>query len=391
MKRKNLNLLTTFMILIILFLFETSYSYEVKIYHVKSSEGGYDFYGENSYPIECWIKISFPKLENLKLEVNTLFSTSLKSGTKRKLIFRARPVSKRKRYGMRYSYTYMKGNPSRAHHDNTYKYVFPFSHGTKHKLSQGYKGSVTHSGENEYALDFPMDIGTQVIASRDGVVVEVKEDSNIGGMDKKYDKHGNYVLIYHNDGTFANYVHLKQNGSLVKVGDKVVQGQRIGLSGNTGRSSGPHLHFSISKPEFNNKRSSIPVKFLNYDGKAIDPVEGRYYYSTHYEKKGFKVFLGRNISNMQYNNYYKKINFTGKIKFRTRAIDDTILVFFRNGTKSKLSLEANFKLNNLFPSKKIPVKKFVKALSEVYLCFLKPIDNKKGYSLSTYARYKIEN
>ena len=52
-------------------------------------------------------------------------------------------------------------------------------------------------------------------------------------------------MIKHADDTFGVYWHMKHNGVLVKVGDKVKQGDDIARSGNTGNSSGPHLHFDV--------------------------------------------------------------------------------------------------------------------------------------------------
>lgn len=93
-----------------------------------------------------------------------------------------------------------------------------------------------------------MNVGQTVCAMRDGIVVGVKQDSNRGGRNKKYYNDANYILIYHEDGAFTQYVHLKYKGSLVKIGDKVKKSQPIGYSGNTGFSTGPHLHFGVFKP-----------------------------------------------------------------------------------------------------------------------------------------------
>ncbi len=73
----------------------------------------------------------------------------------------------------------------------------------------------------------------------------IKDDSSIGGYDKKFLNHANYVCIYHADGTVANYAHLNTKGVVVKEGDFVNQGQLIAYSGNTGYADGPHLHFEL--------------------------------------------------------------------------------------------------------------------------------------------------
>ncbi|MFI9171119.1 M23 family metallopeptidase [Streptomyces lincolnensis] len=104
----------------------------------------------------------------------------------------------------------------------------------------------THSGQ-----DFAVSSGTRVVAAHGGTVA--KAGSNGAGDGPAY---GNAVVIKHGNGTYSQYAHLSRVD--VKVGQIVRTGQRIALSGNTGNSSGPHLHFEI--------RTSA-----NY-GSAIDPV-----------------------------------------------------------------------------------------------------------------------
>ena len=96
-----------------------------------------------------------------------------------------------------------------------------------------------------HALDFTMEIGTPICAARDGLILFVKENSNKGGKTFKFQEYGNNITIYHEDGTMANYFHIKKGGSKVKEGDRVKAGDVIALSGNTGWSSGPHLHFQV--------------------------------------------------------------------------------------------------------------------------------------------------
>ena len=106
-----------------------------------------------------------------------------------------------------------------------------------------------HFAHFKYAIDFGLAEGTEIIASKSGIVVDVKVDSNKGGMSQKYSdlKYLNYITLRHSNGELSQYAHLKYKGALVKLGDKVKAGQPIALSGNTGFSTEPHLHFQVFK------------------------------------------------------------------------------------------------------------------------------------------------
>lgn len=122
--------------------------------------------------------------------------------------------------------------------------------------NSGGRWSRGHTG-----VDFPARVGTPVAAAGHGTVV--KAGPRGGGDGKAY---GNAVVIKHAGGTFSQYAHLLKVE--VKVGDTVRAGQRIGLSGNTGNSTGPHLHFEIRTTP--NYGSAIdPVKFLRRQGVSL--------------------------------------------------------------------------------------------------------------------------
>ena len=134
-------------------------------------------------------------------------------------------------------------------YDTTYNYSLPFEKGKRYRIMQGHFGNFSHNSNfSKYAIDFRMDIGQPICAMRDGIVIRVKQNSNEGGSDRKYLDKGNYILIYHKDGTFSQYVHLMYKGAIVRKNDSVKKGQRIGYSGNTGFSTAPHLHFGVFKP-----------------------------------------------------------------------------------------------------------------------------------------------
>lgn len=134
--------------------------------------------------------------------------------------------------------------------DTSFVYTLPFEKDKKHLLVQGYFSHFSH--KERAALDFKMKRGTAVCAARDGVVVRVKEDGDKGGWNKKYRPYGNVIVIQHTDGSRAGYWHLQYNGAWVNVGDTVKQGQVIGLSGKTGYTLFPHLHFIVWR--FNNNQ-----------------------------------------------------------------------------------------------------------------------------------------
>jgi len=177
-----------------------------------------------------------------------------------------------------YSYTnYYKLGSSTARHDDSYVYQLPYAPGDKYKVTQAYNGKFSHKGSNQYAIDWQMAQGTLVYAARGGVVVKVKDGSDKGGTSIDFDRYNNYVLIRHDDGTLGHYCHLQKNGMLVKVGQIVAAGDAIAHSGNTGFSSGPHLHFCVFQTKNGRERVSIPVKFKTANDTAITLVSGRSY------------------------------------------------------------------------------------------------------------------
>lgn len=147
----------------------------------------------------------------------------------------------------------------------SFAYTLPYEKGRSFLLVQAYQSKLfSHKGE--FALDFKMKKGTKICAARGGVVVEVREDSRKSGIKSKYLSEGNHVIIKHEDGTYANYWHLKYNGALVNTGDTVEQGQMIALAGKTGYAAFSHLHFEVTT-QFSPGQNQIPTQFVTKKGK----------------------------------------------------------------------------------------------------------------------------
>jgi murein DD-endopeptidase MepM/ murein hydrolase activator NlpD len=149
--------------------------------------------------------------------------------------------------------------------------------GTSFKVTQGYRGSFSHTGPDEFATDWKMPEGTAVYAARDGVVVGVRDDSEKGGAHRKYEDCANMVTVQHSDGTMAHYCHLQARSAKIRVGQKVRVGDLLALSGNTGFTSGPHLHFAVFKTRNGLGRETIPVKFRTADATGVTLLSGKSY------------------------------------------------------------------------------------------------------------------
>lgn len=155
-------------------------------------------------------------------------------------------------------------------HTGDNNYHLPYLDGAAYPVLQTENGSFSHYGDNAYSIDFDMPEGTPIAAMRNGTVLFVKQDSNKGGSDRKtYENKGNYIWIIHDDGTLANYYHLRQNGAVVKTGDRVNAGDIIGYSGNTGFSTQPHLHVQLSLCKGLSGLEPIPIRFKGIDGMLV--------------------------------------------------------------------------------------------------------------------------
>jgi murein DD-endopeptidase MepM/ murein hydrolase activator NlpD len=359
----------------------------VRIRSEQTDGGGFRLVVDSDHIIPVYVHLTFDRLVNLEVGEPQPVTRLIDPGATDVAVATLVPTSRTGRRGFDLSFTYARGNPATARHDD-YLYLFPFAHGAKHRVTQGFNGAFTHFGENQYAVDFDLDEGTEIYAARSGLVVEVKEDSTIGGPNVRYGEHANYVLVQHDDGSFGNYVHLRLNGALVEVGEAVTAGQLIGYSGNTGRSSGPHLHFDVRLPTDDGRMRSIPMRFRGLAGEAIDPEEGLYYYAFHPGGEPFEIAFGSALSNQDFAEYRRDVDPSNELDIRTEQVDSTFVVYLSNGYTEDVEVEVSFDLRGMETSGTFPQSFVAPAKTEIFLTLVRPVAGTRQSEFAPRVRYR---
>ncbi|HWO19068.1 MAG TPA: M23 family metallopeptidase [Kofleriaceae bacterium] len=161
-----------------------------------------------------------------------------------------------------------------------YVYGLPYPAGLTFTVLQGFHGPFSHRGSNEYAVDFDCPVATPVLAARPGIVVAANAAAQGAGTTQEFNEYRrtNFVLILHDDNTLGEYMHLAPSGIEVAPGQRVERGQPIGLSGNTGFSSTPHLHFQVmTAGDDGVSARSFPFQLAAAPKRVEEPIQGRRY------------------------------------------------------------------------------------------------------------------
>jgi murein DD-endopeptidase MepM/ murein hydrolase activator NlpD len=214
-------------------------------------------------------------LENMAANPNPPLTVTLqpRSDTTLAVIRRVNPQAK---YRFSYKYRSHFGDPAAKHQDD-HVYQLPFESQRTHQVIQGYGGAFSHQGDDANSLDFDLAGGDKIMAARAGLVIDTEAGQTAGGNDPKHRNRANYVLVLQADGTIGRYIHLQPGGVKVRVGQKVKAGDLLGLSGNTGYSARPHLHFDVFRPLDGQKSERIQTRFRTATVKAELLEEGKSY------------------------------------------------------------------------------------------------------------------
>lgn len=224
-------------------------------------------------PIE--VKVIFDKQDNVRAKPNLPKTFVISPGVSEPLL-QLEPISEYQSWSSSLRYYYALGSPF-AEHQPQAVYYPPFSAHKKFQITQSFKGIFSHTDEqNKYAVDFSMPEGSEIHAARGGIVMSLDNDFFKGGVDKQaYKARANSIRILHDDGSMAVYAHLQVERAQVYEGMPVKAGDLIAYSGNTGFSSGPHLHFSIQVNK-GMALEAVPFNFTNDQGEIGEPLEGQW-------------------------------------------------------------------------------------------------------------------
>lgn len=232
------------------------------------------FTGFNEFDAPVEIIVALDGLHNVELPMPDQTMRWVLAPRSRLILFELSALEDNIAPQVDYRYVWLHGDPV-SEHKPTQPYRAPFAVASDFPITQAFPVSNTHNTvDSRYAVDIAMPIGTDVHAARAGIVFEVASANFRGGVDAERDaKLANIVRILHDDGTHALYAHLNWNGIRVRPGDRVERGEYIADSGNTGFSTGPHLHFAVMK-NFGMRLESIPIDFEGANGLAVTPIAG---------------------------------------------------------------------------------------------------------------------
>ena len=249
---------------------------KLTIYNEKTATG-YAVFADNEEYCPVSTKIDF-ELNNLDSSNGNSVTFLVPARIKKHLLTTLTIVKPNAGYGFKNKANSNYGDTNLKTYTD-YSYSLPFGTGKSFKVDQGYNGSFSHQNEN--ALDFTMPVGTEIFAARAGVVVKVVQIFNQSCPERRCTEFNNYIIIYHDDGTFSRYDHIRQNGSTVKEGERLKENQLIGYSGNVGFSNGPHLHFMVFIQHLLDVES-IKTKFKINDGNETKMLLEKETYTRSY-------------------------------------------------------------------------------------------------------------
>jgi murein DD-endopeptidase MepM/ murein hydrolase activator NlpD len=225
--------------------------------------------GVNNCRCVVTLQVSIVQSDLADIRKGASYQATLEPGV-RQTVVEARRMSGAKA-DLQFLWKVALGSPQ-AVHSPPRPYRAPFAVGATFMISQAYPTRITHATpDSQYAVDIALPDGTPVYAARAGTVINVRHDSFRGAALPALLDQANVIEILHDDGTIAVYAHLQWDSIRVRIGQRIQLGEYIANSGNTGFTTGPHLHFAVWR-NAGVADVSIPIQFAGIGGVPITPT-----------------------------------------------------------------------------------------------------------------------
>lgn len=251
--------------------------YPLRVQAVKDNDGAWEIVAHNQGGVPVFVRVDMKNGENVRASnSSTGLQKVLEPGAKDSMMV-VIPSDPKKEMNFGWETRMVLGRgTARGEHDGLYRVPFPADM-TFDTLNTA-DDSHSHASD-AHSFDIMMPEGTPVIAARSGVVADVKGETRgdrvkdgvrpIYETKEAAERMGNYIRIMHDDGTIAEYRHLLDASVKVRPGQRVEAGSEIALSGNSGASKVPHLHFGVLKPQqFFNPPVTVPVR-MEMAGRGV--------------------------------------------------------------------------------------------------------------------------
>ncbi len=230
------------------------------------------YFARNAYAGSVELEVQFVTQSNVRSQPELPRRFTVPSGISDTL-FTVNNINPYEPSAFRLKYSYILGKPL-VNYRSSSLYLPPIAGDSEFQISQAFDGIFSHTDpQNKYAVDIMMPVGTPIYAARSGVIMEVKNDFFETGTEETYKSKANNIRIEHDDGSMAVYAHLALEQAQVFSGQRVEAGDLIAYSGNTGFTTGPHLHFAVQINQ-GMKLVSVPFQFMNKQHRVITPEAG---------------------------------------------------------------------------------------------------------------------
>ncbi len=266
-----------FYILLLIPIWAKGQKLDTRVYYEQEEEL-FSFFADNNELFPVTIIFDF-KISNMLSSSGVKFTKVLPSKSNKIKVTVLKPNDIDKKFSYQFSTRSLRGDINLVP-DESFIYDLPYKNGASYTIFQGYDGAATHRNIN--ALDFSMKTGDEICASRSGKVVKVVEHNIRHCLKPECADFNNLILVFHDDGTFSEYAHIKKDGAIVEAGELVEVGQVIGYSGNVGYASGPHLHFSVFVPDTEEGMRTLKTLFRTGNGSTQEYLKEKKTYPKEY-------------------------------------------------------------------------------------------------------------